>query len=533
MPARTPLGTTMPFEANPQRAGVVDPDVVGRRSEALPRLAVRRRSRLPRDPDVARDARSTVRSRSSIASSPARAAAVPAPMPATRNPIRCSIRRRCPTALTPEDTATWLPVADRGPHASGILTMPVFLTKYGSRRARAHVALQRVPVQGLRRRLGQARAVGRSGSDEAAGLLVVSSDARADGRVLHARAGIGLDVVAGEHLPDDAGRRARRSPRACASRSTIRRSTSCAARTPRRRTPRPGRPGSRSDLVTAPEFAPCVVENVAQSLLGRSLAPEDDAWKLQLVKTFVDGGYRMKALVRAIVKSPRYRAGNDQAMKCVSCSIVIAACGGAGAITPSEPTALPAHKTRCSTRTPKERRRMVSPEVYLRAYLGWFGGLVPLDVQNRARPKGLFDAWDDYLVRARPARLQDRPAAPDPEQHADARDARPARRGAVRARRRARSARRQDAARSARRVRVRCRAATPTTRSASGFDVLHRTFLGYPAKLAPGERVAKFHALFTEVAARHAGAKNPLTADETAWVAVCTALVQHPEAELY
>jgi hypothetical protein len=29
------------------------------------------------------------------------------------------------------------------------------------------------------------------------------------------------------------------------------------------------------------------------------------------VKTFVDGGYRMRALVRAIVTSPRYRAGND------------------------------------------------------------------------------------------------------------------------------------------------------------------------------------------------------------------------------
>ena len=40
----------------------------------------------------------------------------------------------------PEDTATWLPVADRGPHAAGLLTLPVFLTKYGSRRARAHAA---------------------------------------------------------------------------------------------------------------------------------------------------------------------------------------------------------------------------------------------------------------------------------------------------------------------------------------------------------------------------------------------------------
>jgi hypothetical protein len=30
------------------------------------------------------------------------------------------------------------------------------------------------------------------------------------------------------------------------------------------------------------------------------------------VKVFVDGGYRMKALVRAIVTSPHYRAGNDR-----------------------------------------------------------------------------------------------------------------------------------------------------------------------------------------------------------------------------
>ena len=68
---------------------------------------------------------------------------------------------------------------------------------------------------------------------------------------------------------------------------------------------------------------------------------------------------------------------------------------------------------------------------------------------------------------------------------------------------------------------------------AARFDVLHRTFLGYPATLGPPDRVARFHALYAAVAARHAGAKQPLTPDESAWAAVCTALVQHPEAELY
>ena len=89
---------------------------------------------------------------------------------------------------------------------------------------------------------------------------------------------------------------------------------------------------------------------------------------------------------------------------------------------------------------------MVPPEVYLRAYLTWFGGLAPLDVQARARGKALFDAWDDYLAAlGLPDYRIDLPRA-DAEQHADARDARPARRGAVRARRRARPARQEAAA---------------------------------------------------------------------------------------
>ena len=79
---------------------------------------------------------------------------------------------------------------------------------------------------------------------------------------------------------------------------------------------------------------------------------------------------------------------------------MLAACGSAAApvITAGPPRPLPDHQTIAIDTTPKERRRMLPPEVYLRAYLGWFGGLAPLDVQQRAKPKGLFDAWDDYLA---------------------------------------------------------------------------------------------------------------------------------------
>jgi hypothetical protein len=210
--------------------------------------------------------------------------------------------------------------------------------------------------------------------------------------------------------------------------------------------------------------------------------------------------------------------------------LCLAACGGA-AITPGESTALPAHQTKLLDTTPKERRRMVPPEVYLRAYLGWFGGLVPLDVQNRARARGLFDAWDDYLsALGLPDYKTDLPRQTQSNTLMLATLGRLGEALCVRA------AEHDLHAKTPLEQRVvfafEVAPGDDDAAFAARFDVLHRTFLGYPARLAPGDRVAKFHALFQEVAARHT-AKGPLTADETAWVAVCTALVQHPEAELY
>jgi len=72
-----------------------------------------------------------------------------------------------------------------------------------------------------------------------------------------------------------------------------------------------GPAGLAAEVVAAPDFAPCVVSTVASGLLGRPLTPDDDAWKARLVTTFTSGGYRMRTLVRAILTSPRYRDGND------------------------------------------------------------------------------------------------------------------------------------------------------------------------------------------------------------------------------
>ncbi len=202
------------------------------------------------------------------------------------------------------------------------------------------------------------------------------------------------------------------------------------------------------------------------------------------------------------------------------------------AIEPSPPTPLPASSAVALDTTPKERRRMVPPEVYLRAYLGWFGGLAPLDVQNRARPRGLFDAWDDYLAALG---LPDyRIDLPRQNQSNTLMLATLGRLGEALCARAAEHDLHAKTPLAQRVVFAFEPIGSPTPEQfAERFDVLHRTFLGYPARLAPKDRVARFYTLYQYVAAHHAKAKQPLTGDESAWAAVCTALVQHPETELY
>jgi hypothetical protein len=215
-----------------------------------------------------------------------------------------------PSALIPQDTATWLPIADRGPHASGLLTMPIFLTKYGSRRARAHVVysaflckdfvadtvkLEPSTEPDLTKRPGCATCHTKLEPMAAYFTRILESDWT---YLPAARFPLAQQCKGGgcTRLYDPAFNKLR-GAYAAPSHAEV------------------GPAGLANEIVSAPEFAPCVVSNVAQSLLGRPLAAEDDAWKTQLVKTFVDGGYRMRALVRAIVTSPRYRAGNDVASK--------------------------------------------------------------------------------------------------------------------------------------------------------------------------------------------------------------------------
>jgi hypothetical protein len=211
--------------------------------------------------------------------------------------------------------------------------------------------------------------------------------------------------------------------------------------------------------------------------------------------------------------------------------VALVACGPPSVIAPTAPRPLPPHRELAVDTTPKARPRMVPPEVYLRSYLTWFGGLAPLDVQARARGKQLFDAWGDYLAALG---LPDyRLDLPRQTQTNTLMLATFGRLGEALC---ARAAEHDLHGKTPLDQRV-VFAFEPVdepseAQFAERFDVLHRTFLGYPAALAPPDRVVRYRALFRSVAAHHK-AKNPLSPSETAWATVCSALIQHPETELY
>lgn len=203
---------------------------------------------------------------------------------------------------------------------------------------------------------------------------------------------------------------------------------------------------------------------------------------------------------------------------------------------PVSVTTLAGHETLAQDTTPKERRRMVPPEVYIRTYLELFGGLAPLAVQQKARGKGnLFDTWDDYLSALGLPDL--RVDIPRTTQTNAIMIATFERLGVALC---DRAVEHDLAGRpppvSERTVFAFDAGATDEESFAGKFDVLHRTFLGYPAGLAPSGRTARFFDLFRDVVARHAAKDAPKSAfkpEEAGWAAVCYGLVRHPELVLY
>ncbi len=211
----------------------------------------------------------------------------------------------------------------------------------------------------------------------------------------------------------------------------------------------------------------------------------------------------------------------------------------ANVATPIE--SMPGHENLAQDTTPKRGPRMLPVETYVRSYMQLFGGLAPLAIQTqiRARDTSLFDSWNDYLA-----------SMGLPDHRVDI--SRVNQSSAIMLATLERTgialcdlavARELDAMSlppiANRTVFSFDVPAGALDRAAfdTRFDTLHRTFLGYPAALAPDNRSQRFFDLYTRTVSRYTAAGAPATLfrvkSNTGWAAVCYALVRHPEFQLY
>ena len=252
-------------------------------------------------------------------------------------------------------------------------------------------------------------------------------------------------------------------------------------------------------------------------------------------------------------KSRRLQSARAVRLALAAVLATVAACSLFGGsrpekVPPTPVVSIPGHDKIAIDTAPKEELRLVPAEAYMRTYLQLFGGLAPLEVQKRARGGDgaqLFDTWDDYLsTLGFPDYRNDLP------------------RGAQTNALMVATFERLGVALCDRAVehdlvtKGKGKTATPppavkdrvvfafelpagpvdTAAFTSRFDVLHRTFLGYPAALAPTDRIAHFFELYTGTVSRHTAAtaeKSRFTPEELGWANVCYGLVRHPEFHLY
>jgi hypothetical protein len=221
--------------------------------------------------------------------------------------------------LQPWDVGTWKFVGDRGSHAAGILTTPAFLMKFASRRARAAILYNAFLCKSFV-----------AGNQQLQPSTEPNLMIRPGCSTCHAT----LEPLAAyfsrveetqwTYLPDwqfplrnfqckrnAAGRlpgfcEAFYDPAFSDTTAGVLRGAYASIEHAAA-----GPIGAGSAVISAPEFAQCAVERVASSFLGRPLNSDDQALLKTLTGEFVEQGYRMRPLVRAIVKSPLYQKANN------------------------------------------------------------------------------------------------------------------------------------------------------------------------------------------------------------------------------
>jgi len=226
---------------------------------------------------------------------------------------------RLPNDLFPSDTRAWRFIPDRGPHAAGLLTMPVFLTKYASRRARGAVLYNAFLCKSF------VSPTGELPPSPEPNLMLRPGCANCHSTLEPLAAYFArVEETEWVYLPSwqfplknplCKKNQQGKLPGYCepfydpafsdGAQGLLRGAYASVDHA------EAGPGGAAAALVADPQFASCTVERVAASFLGRPLTTDDSALLQSLTRGFVQDGYRLKPLVRAVLRSPQYRSSNN------------------------------------------------------------------------------------------------------------------------------------------------------------------------------------------------------------------------------
>jgi len=214
--------------------------------------------------------------------------------------------------------------------------------------------------------------------------------------------------------------------------------------------------------------------------------------------------------------------------------------GGEGNVPSVPATAIPGHESLPQDITVKEGPRVLPAETYIRSYLMLFGGLAPIASQTalRAKDSALFDAWRDYLAALG---MPDYRNEIGRSTQTNALMVATFERIGVALCEAAVEKELKDTARPLVEKRIvypfEVVAESPEAEFVARFDLMHRTFLGYPAAEAATDRTKRFFALYNETVARHKDKTVPtptrFTPAQAGWATVCMGLIRHPEFHVY
>jgi len=222
---------------------------------------------------------------------------------------------KVPADLVATEMDRWVKVDDRGPHASGILTMPAFLAKFASRRGRAHAVytaflckdfvaenLQLQPSTEPNLMIRSGCSTCHATLEPMSAYFTRTKESSFDWLKLP------IDNPTCALKPDgtmtDACEKYYDPSFSTAAVARLRGSYGSVANAEK------GPAGLASEVVSSPDFAACAARTVTESMLGRRAEGADDVVLQAATAAFADGGYRMRPLVRAIVKSNAYRNAN-------------------------------------------------------------------------------------------------------------------------------------------------------------------------------------------------------------------------------